>query len=64
MNLASRLSNEAKDGQILITRRIAAAIDNFAEFEPLGDLAVKGLRRPVAVLNVLGLALTSKTGSI
>ena len=48
----------------MITRRIAAAIDNFAEFEPLGDLAVKGLRRPVAVLNVLGLALTSKTGSI
>jgi len=51
-NLAARLCDEAKDGQILVTRRIAAAIDNLAEFEPLGDLALKGLSRPVSVLNL------------
>ena len=45
------------DGQILVTRRIAAAIDNVAEFESLGDLALKGLSRPVAVSNVRGLVL-------
>jgi len=51
-NLAARLCDEAKDGQILVTRRIAAAIDSLAEFEPLGDLALKGLSRPVSVLNL------------
>ena len=54
-NLAARLCDEAADGQILVTRRIAAAIDNVAEFESLGDLALKGLSRPVAVSNVRGL---------
>lgn len=51
-NLAARLCDEARDGQILVTRRIAAAIDSLAEFETLGDLALKGLSRPVSVLNV------------
>jgi adenylate cyclase len=57
-NVAARLCAEAKDGQILVTQRVAAAIDNFAEFEPLGDLILKGLSRPLPVLNVLGLAAT------
>src|SRR5271169_710758 len=47
-NLAARLCDEARDGQILVTRRIAGAIDKVAEFESLGDLALKGLSRPVA----------------
>ncbi len=51
-NLAARLCAEAEDGQILVTRRIAAAVDNLAEFEALGDVAIKGLSRPVSVLNV------------
>jgi adenylate cyclase len=54
-NLAARLCDEARDGQILVTRRIAGAIDKVAEFESLGDLALKGLSRPVAVSNVRGL---------
>jgi adenylate cyclase len=62
INLAARLCGEAGDGQILVTRRIAAAIDNVAEFDPLGDLAIKGLSRPVAVLNVRGLASTASSG--
>ncbi len=53
-NLAARLCDEAADGQILVTRRIAAAIDSIAEFDSLGDLALKGLSRPVAVLNLRG----------
>jgi adenylate cyclase len=55
-NLAARLCDEAENGQILVPRRIAAAIDKVAEFEPLGDLALKGLSRPVAVLNVRNVA--------
>jgi adenylate cyclase len=54
-NLAARLCDEARDGQILVTRRIAAAIDTVAEFELLGDLSLKGLSRPVAVSNVRSL---------
>jgi adenylate cyclase len=54
-NVAARLCAEAKDGQILVTQRVAGAIDNVAELEPLGDVTLKGLRRPMAVSNVLSL---------
>jgi adenylate cyclase len=54
-NVAARLCAEAKDGQILVTQRVAAAIDTMAELEHLGDIALKGLSRPIAVLNVSGL---------
>jgi adenylate cyclase len=55
INTAARLCAEAKDGQILVTKRVAAAIDAVAKLEPLGDIGLKGLSRPVAVLNVLTL---------
>jgi class 3 adenylate cyclase/CheY-like chemotaxis protein len=54
-NLAARLCAEAKPGQILVTRRVAGAIDSIAALEPLGDIALKGLSRPVTVLNVIAL---------
>jgi len=56
INVAFRLCSDAKDGQILVTQRVASAIECQAELEPLGNLAFKGLSRPVAVLNVLNLA--------
>ena len=62
-NLAARLCAEARDGQILVTQRVAAAIDKAAEFEHLGDIALKGLSRPVAVLNVRSLAATASASS-
>src|SRR6266436_7110311 len=54
-NVAARLCAEATDGQILVTQRVAAAIDNIAELQHLGDIALRGLSRPIAVLNVSGL---------
>ena len=54
-NVAARLCGEAKDGQILVTQRVAAAIDSVAELEQLGVIALKGLSRPIAVVNVSGL---------
>jgi class 3 adenylate cyclase len=54
-NLAARLCAEAKPGQILVTRRVAGAIDSIAALEPLGDISLKGLGRPVAVLNIIAL---------
>ena len=55
-NIAARLCAEAKDGQILVTQRVAAAIGGTAALELLGDIPLKGLSRPVTVLNVSGLA--------
>jgi len=54
-NVAARLCAEAKDGQILVTQRVAAAIGEIAVLEPLGDVAFKGLSRPIPVLNITGL---------
>jgi adenylate cyclase len=51
-NLASRLCDEAKNGQILISQRVHSAIEEFAETEGLGVLSLKGLTRPVPVYNV------------
>lgn len=52
-NLASRLCAEAKDGQILVSSRIAEAVESVARLEDLGNLELKGLRRPVAAFNVV-----------
>jgi len=54
-NLAARLCNEARDGQILVSQRVANAVADLAELLPLGDLTLKGLARPVAALNVAAL---------
>src|SRR6516164_6587286 len=51
-NLAARLCAEAKDGQILVSSRIAEAVKAVAKLEDLGNLELKGLRRPVAAFNV------------
>ena len=50
--LASRLSGAAKEGQILVSQRIAAAAEGTALLEEIGDVALKGLSQAVAVYNV------------
>jgi len=57
-NLAARLCAQAKDGQILIAGRVAAAVDKTIALEDLGSLALKGLTQPVSAFNV-PLAATS-----
>jgi class 3 adenylate cyclase len=52
-NLAARLCAEAKDGQILVSSRVAGAVEGIAKLDDLGDLEVKGLSRPVAAFNVM-----------
>ena len=54
-NLASRLCGEAQPGQILISQPVHTAVDGLIEAEPIGELTLKGLRRPVTVFNVRGL---------
>ena len=55
LNLASRLCDQAEDGQILVTQRICAEIEDIAESEPLGELTLKGFLKPVPAFNVTGL---------
>lgn len=55
-NLASRLCDEAADGEILISQRALAALDDLVETEPVGDLALKGFVRPVMTHRVHDLA--------
>jgi len=54
-NLAARLCGEAKGGQILVSSRVALAVERLIEVEEMGPLALKGLLRPVPTVNVLGL---------
>lgn len=57
-NLASRLCGEAADGQILIDSKVKTALESHVETEDVGDLSLKGLRRPIRTCNVLGLRRT------
>jgi class 3 adenylate cyclase/putative methionine-R-sulfoxide reductase with GAF domain len=52
-NVASRLCDEAKPGQILITPRVRLAIDKAVTVEPVGEFTLKGIRRPMMTYNVL-----------
>ena len=52
-NLAARLCAEANGGQILISSRVARAVEAVVRLEDLGNLELKGLRRPVAAFNVV-----------
>jgi adenylate cyclase len=52
-NVASRLCDEAKPGQILISPRVLMAVEKDITVEPVGDFALKGIRRPMTAYNVL-----------
>ena len=52
-NLASRLADEATAGQILISQRLYAEVEDEVEVEPAGEFTLKGFRRPVAAFNVI-----------
>src|SRR6516162_10174065 len=52
-NVASRLCDEAKTGQILISPRVMLAVDKAVTVEPVGEVALKGIRRPMLTYNVL-----------
>ena len=58
-NVASRLCDEAKPGQILIAPRVRLAVDKAVTVEPVGEFTLKGIRRPMTAYNVLA-SSTSK----
>jgi adenylate cyclase len=52
-NVASRLCDEAKPGQILISPRVLMAVEKDITVELVGDFTLKGIRRPLTAHNVL-----------
>ena len=54
-NLASRLAYEASGGQILISQRLYAEVEEHVE-KPAGEFTLKGFQRPVAAYDVLAVS--------
>jgi adenylate cyclase len=54
-NLASRLADEATAGQVLITQRLYAEVEDHVEVRSVGEFRLKGFQRPVAAFDVLGI---------
>jgi adenylate cyclase len=52
-NLASRLCDAAADGEILISQRARAAVEDLVETELIGELELKGFARPVPTYRIL-----------
>ena len=51
-NLAARLCDAAADGQILVSKRIAGAVEGNVRVEEIGELTLKGLSQAVTAYNV------------
>jgi class 3 adenylate cyclase len=58
-NLAARLCGEAKAGQILISSRVAGAVEGLIDAVEVGSLTLKGLLKPVRTLDVVGLKIAA-----
>jgi class 3 adenylate cyclase len=59
-NLASRLADEATGGQILISQRLHAEVEDDVDVEPAGELTLKGFQRPVPAFNVVAVCDEAK----
>jgi adenylate cyclase len=53
LNVASRLCDEAKPGQILINPRVLTNVEYAVKVEPVGEFELKGIRRPLAAYNII-----------
>ena len=51
-NVAARLAAEAKNGQTLVTTRVADAAGDIGTTESIGEVPLKGLSRAIEVFNV------------
>jgi class 3 adenylate cyclase/anti-sigma regulatory factor (Ser/Thr protein kinase) len=55
-NLAARLCQEAKHGQILASGRFLELVEALVRTEPLGELSLKGFHRRVSAHNITGMS--------
>lgn len=54
-NLAARLCAEAQPGQILVSQRFLSRVEDLVQAELLGEVALKGFKRPISTFNILRL---------
>ena len=54
VNLAHRLCNKASAGEVLIDRKVRAALDDDAKVDTLTPLNLKGYAHPVPAFRLLG----------
>jgi class 3 adenylate cyclase/HAMP domain-containing protein len=52
-NLASRLCDEARAGQIVVSRRVYGMVEEWVEGRPIDDLTLKGFNHPVLAAEIL-----------
>ncbi len=52
-NLASRLCDEAKANQIVVSRRVYGMVEPWVEGRPLDDLQLKGFNHPILAAEIL-----------
>jgi class 3 adenylate cyclase/HAMP domain-containing protein len=52
-NLASRLCDEAKAGQIVVSRRVYGMVEQWVDAAPIDDLILKGFNHPVLAAEIL-----------
>ena len=52
-NHAARLCEEAKSRQILASQRVLSAVEKMVEFVPVGELTLKGFRRPMPAYEIV-----------
>src|ERR1700735_5381737 len=62
-NVASRLCDEAKPGQILISARVLTKVENAVQVELAGEFELKGIMRPLAAYNVVAAVATRPTSA-
>lgn len=55
INLAARLCDEARDGQILTNQKTLGECEQLVDVQGVGELHLKGFARPVPIFNVTAL---------
>ena len=53
VNLASRLCDEAKANQIVVSRRVYGMVEPWVEGRPIDDLSLKGFNHPILAAEIL-----------
>jgi len=58
-NLAARLCGEAAGGEILVSQRVHASVENLVDAEPGEALSLKGFQRPIVTFRIRGMTAST-----
>ena len=58
INLASRLCDEAEDGEVLLSPRAGIAVEDDFKIETKGEIRLKGIREPMEIFRLTKIAAT------